>query len=200
MRLHNADQPTQIVSGQTSDSIYICMTPNPVVFPLSWAALTLGSCRCGCVFDSRTKEMWSVLWVGKKPWAPWGRWLCFINFLNPMTSTITRPYCRHTINIVKWNWITGNSKWTRSLCLSGHSDWICPEVLAWIPSSRCLSGKEGHGLEVFAYKLIWRSARLNLSTEGKESDAFRLAFWTKQWSSLAVMECGKTEQQGRSQV
>lgn len=48
--------------------------------------------------------------------------------------------------------------------------------LARIPQPRCLSGKEGHGPEEFAYKLIWRSARLTLSTEGKERDAFRLAF------------------------
>lgn len=132
--------------------------------------------------------MWSVLRAGKKPWAPRGRWLCSINFLNPMTSTITRPYCRHAINIVKWNWITCNAKRTHSLCLSGRSVWICLEVLARISPSRCLSGKEGHRLEVFAYKLIWRSSRPKLCTEGKENDAFRLAFSTKQWRSLAVME------------
>lgn len=65
---------------------------------------------------------------------------------------------------------------TRSLCLSRRSVWVCLGVLAWISPSRCLSVKEGHRLEVFAYKLIWRSARLSLSTEGKESDAFGLMF------------------------
>lgn len=50
------DKPTQIVNGQTSNSVHMCMTPKPVVFPLSWAALTLGSCRCGYVVDGRTRK------------------------------------------------------------------------------------------------------------------------------------------------
>lgn len=121
-----------------------------------------------------------IRFVGWKPWAPWGQWLCFINFLNPMTSTITSPYSRHAINIVKWDWTTHDTK-RGSEC--AHSvflrlwTWICLGGSAWISPFRCLSAKEGHGLEVFAYKLICRSARLSLSTEGKESDASRPAFW-----------------------
>ena len=57
VRLCNADKPAQIVNGQTSDSVYICMRPELVVSPLSRAALTLGSCRRSGVVDSRTKEM-----------------------------------------------------------------------------------------------------------------------------------------------
>lgn len=53
---------------------------------------------------------------------------------------------------------------------------------------RCLSAKEGQGLEVFAYALIWRSARLSLHTEGRRVLPSGCRFETKQLSSLPVME------------
>lgn len=110
-----AGKPARMVNGQTSDSVYIYMTPEPVVSPLSWVALTLRSCRCNGVLDRRMKEMWSVL--PKMPWAPWGQRLRCINSLNPVTRTIIRHYSRHAVNILKWNWITHNTK-----CPSdGHS-------------------------------------------------------------------------------
>ena len=62
----------------------------------------------------------------------------------------------------------------RSLCLSGHSEFVLKSWPEFLPPGACQGTK--WALEVFAYKLIWRSARLNLSTEEKESNAFGLAF------------------------
>lgn len=59
--------------------------------------------------------------------------------------------------------------------LDTRSEFVLKSWLEFLPPGAC-QGRKGTALEVFAYKLIWRSARLNLSTEGKESDAFRLAF------------------------
>lgn len=52
-------------------------------------------------------------------------------------------------------------------------------------------------LEVFAYKLIWRSARLNLSTGGQRMMPSGWHFETKQLSSLTVMKHREDEQQGK---
>ena len=127
LRLCNVDKAAWMVNGQTSDSVYIYMTPESVVSPLNWAALTLRSCRCSGVLDRRMKEMWSVL--PKTPCTPWGQRLRCINSLNPVTSTITRHYSRHAVNILKWNRITHNTKWRSDghSVFFGRSVWICLE-------------------------------------------------------------------------